>query len=164
MNAPNIALVDINLPNMSGVECVAKIKERLPGLQIVMLTTYEESEMIFRSLRAGASGYMLKKTIAADLVQALELAHLGGSPMSMQVARKVVDYFRQGTKTLSDVDQLTAREQEILSLLAKGCLYKEIGSRLDISLNTVRSHLKKIYEKLHVQSRTQATAKFLQQG
>jgi DNA-binding NarL/FixJ family response regulator len=157
---PDVALVDINLPGISGIECVAVLKARLPELRVLMLTTYEESDLIFNSLRAGASGYLLKKLLPSELIQAVEQVHAGGAPMSMQVARKVVDHFHQAPAA-SDVDKLTPREQEVLSLLARGCLYKEIGDRLGISVTTVRTHLKHIYEKLHVQSRTEAAVKFL---
>jgi DNA-binding NarL/FixJ family response regulator len=160
---PDVALVDINLPGMNGIACVERLKRALPALQILMLTTYEESELIFESLRAGASGYLLKKTIPRQLVTAIEELHAGGAPMSMSIARKVVEHFRPDhRRTSSEVDALTPREQEILALLAEGCLYKEIADRLAITLGTVRTHMQHIYEKLHVQSRTAATLKFLQ--
>ncbi len=157
---PDVILVDINLPGMSGIECVAKLKEQLPQLPMLMITTYEEAELIFNSLRAGAKGYLLKNTPPAELVHAIEQIHAGGAPMSMQIARKVVDYF--GKKQPSaEMEQLSKREEEVLSLLAKGLLYKEIGDALGIGLPTVRTHIHRIYEKLHVQSRTEATVKFL---
>jgi DNA-binding NarL/FixJ family response regulator len=158
---PDVAVLDINLPGISGIECVAKLKAKLPRLQVLMLTRFEESNLIFDSLRAGASGYVLKKAIAAELVPAIEQVHAGGAPMSMQIARKVVDHFHQIKRPSSDVEKLTPREQEILALLAKGYLYKEIGDQLGITHNTVRTHLHVIYDKLHVQSRTEATLKFL---
>jgi DNA-binding NarL/FixJ family response regulator len=158
---PSVALVDINLPGMSGIECVAKLKLQLPKLQVLMITTYEERDLIFNSLRAGASGYLLKNMPHAELVQAVEQVHAGGAPMSMQIARKVVDHFHQIKQPTSEVETLTQRELEILALLAQGYFYKEIGDRLTISLNTVKTHLHVIYEKLHVQSRTEATARFL---
>ena len=157
---PNVALVDINLPGMSGIECVAKLKALVPDLQVLMLTMYEEQDLIFDSLRVGASGYLLKKVQTEELVQAIEQVHAGGAPMSMQVARKVVDHFRRIQKPSSDVEKLTPREKEILTLLAKGCFYKEIGQKLGVSTSTVATHLRRIYEKLHVQSRTEATVKF----
>jgi DNA-binding NarL/FixJ family response regulator len=158
---PDVVLMDINLPGMSGIECVAQLKERLPKLQVLMLTTYEESDLIFDSLRNGASGYLLKNMPPADLIQAVEQVHAGGAPMSMQIARKVVNHFQQIRQPSSDVERLTKREQEILALLAKGYLYKEIADQLGITLSTVRAHLHTVYEKLHVQSRTQAVVKFL---
>lgn len=159
--SPDVALVDINLPGMSGIECVAKLKQVLPQLPILILTTYEESELIFDSLRAGASGYLLKKTAPTELIEAIEEVRAGGAPMSMPVASKIVRYFQQRQHAASEVEKLTQREQEILALLAQGFLYKEISERVGISFNTVRAHLRKIYEKLHVQSRTEATAKYL---
>jgi DNA-binding NarL/FixJ family response regulator len=161
--APDVVLMDINLPGMSGIECVARLKERLPKLQVLMLTTYEESDLIFDSLRKGASGYLLKNMPPSELVSAVEQVHSGGAPMSMQIARKVVNHFQQIKRPASDVEQLTKREQEILALLAKGYLYKEIADQLAITLSTVRAHLHTIYEKLHVQSRTQAVVKYLGQ-
>jgi DNA-binding NarL/FixJ family response regulator len=158
---PDVALVDIHLPGMSGIECVAKLKTQMPKLQVLMLTRYEQSDLIFNSIRAGASGYLLKKTPPAELIQAIEQVHGGGAPMSMQIARKVIDHFRQIQQPASDVEKLTPREQEILELLSKGCYYKEISNQLGISMNTTRTHLQHIYEKLHVQSRTAAVLKFL---
>lgn len=160
---PDVVLMDINLPGMSGIECVARVKERLPKTQILMLTTYREGELIFDSLRAGASGYLLKNMAPAELWQAVQEVHEGGSPMSMHIARKVVSYFQQIKETCSEMASLTKREQEILALLAKGFLYKEIADQLGISLSTVRAHLHTVYEKLHVQSRTEAVVKFLGQ-
>jgi RNA polymerase sigma factor (sigma-70 family) len=157
---PDVALVDVHLPGMSGIECVAKLKAQVPKLQILMLTRFEQSDLIFNSIRAGASGYLLKSTPPAELIQAVEQVHSGGAPMSMQIARKVVDHFRQIQQPASAVETLTEREQEILELLAKGYYYKEIGDTLNITYNTVRTHLHHIYEKLHVQSRTGAVLKF----
>jgi DNA-binding NarL/FixJ family response regulator len=158
---PEVALVDINLPGMSGIECVSLLKKQLPKLQVLVLTKYEESDLIFNSLRAGASGYLLKKMFTAELVSAIELVHAGGAPMSMQIARKVVDHFRLLKQPASDLDKLTPREQEVLALLAKGFFYKEISQRLGISFHTFRNHQRAIYEKLHVRSRTEATLKYL---
>jgi DNA-binding NarL/FixJ family response regulator len=159
---PDVALVDIHLPGMNGIECVAELKLQLPQLQVLMLTRYEQSDMIFDSIRAGASGYLLKHTSAADLVQAVEQVHAGGAPMTMQIARKVINHFQQIRKPASDVEKLTQREQEVLNFLAKGYLYKEIAATLGISINTLRNHLRAIYDKLHVHSRTEATVKFLE--
>jgi DNA-binding NarL/FixJ family response regulator len=154
--------MDINLPQMNGIECVARLKQQMPQTQVLMLTTYEESDLIFDSLRKGASGYLLKNMPPAELVQAIEQVHAGGAPMSMQIARKLVSHFQQIKKPQSDMEQLTKREHEILALLAKGFLYKEIADQLGITLSTVRAHLHTVYEKLHVQSRTEAVVKFLE--
>jgi DNA-binding NarL/FixJ family response regulator len=162
---PEVVLVDINLPGMNGIVCVKQLKTSLPRLQVLMLTTYEESDSIFESLKAGASGYLLKKTIPTKLISAIEEVHGGGAPMSLQIARKVVEHFhlKKEVRSTSDFERLTPRENEILALLAKGLLYKEIGEQLGISLGTVRTHMEHIYEKLHVQSRTEAAIKFLGQ-
>ena len=158
---PDVALVDINLPGMNGIECVAKLKAQLPQLQVLMLTRYEQSDVIFDSIRAGASGYLLKHIPADELIRAVEQVHSGGAPMTMQIARKVINHFQQIPKSAPDVEKLTPREQEVLTLLSKGYLYKEIASHLGISINTLRNHLRTIYDKLHVHSRTEATVKYL---
>jgi DNA-binding NarL/FixJ family response regulator len=158
---PHVVLMDINLPGMSGIECVARLKEKSPATQVLMLTTYEDGDLIFESLRAGANGYLLKNMPPTELVHAVEQVHAGGSPMSMHIARKVVNYFQRIRAPGSDMEKLTRREQEILALLAKGFLYKEIADQLGISLSTVRAHLHTVYEKLHVQSRTEAVVKYL---
>lgn len=157
---PDVALVDINLPGMNGIECVGKLKSKFPQLQVLMLTRYEQSDLIFDSIRAGASGYLLKRTPATELVRAVEEVHSGGAPMTMQIARKVINYFQQIRKPSSDVEKLTAREQEVLALLASGRLYKQIAANLEISINTLRVHVRAIYDKLHVHSRTEATVKY----
>ncbi len=158
---PDVALVDINLPGMSGIECVAKLKRELPDLQILMLSMYEQSDLIFDSLRAGASGYMLKSAPAADLINAIEQVHAGGAPMSMQIARKVVRHFQDTKRHRFGIEKLTPREQEVLELVVRGCLNKEVAARLNISLSAVRAHLHVIYGKLRVQSRTQAVIRSL---
>lgn len=158
---PDVVLMDINLGSGSGIDCVSALKRLHPKLQFLMLTTYDDSEMIFNSLRAGASGYLLKRSAATELLAAIMEVHEGGSPMSMQIARKVVSHFHQIRKPASDVDLLTEREQGILALLAKGLPYKQIADQLCISPSTVHGHLHKIYGKLHVQSRTEAVVKFL---
>ena len=160
-DVPDVVLMDINLPKMNGIECVARLKQQLPKTQVLMLTTYEEGDLIFDSLRKGASGYLLKNMPPTELIQAIEQVHAGGAPMSMQIARKVVNHFQQIKRPASEMEQLTKREHEILALLAKGFLYKEIADQLGISLSTVRAHLHTVYEKLHVQSRTEAVVKFL---
>ena len=156
-----MALVDIHLPGMNGIECVGKLKSQLPKLHVLMLTRYEQSDLIFNSIRAGASGYLLKNTPGAELIQAVEQVYAGGAPMTMQIARKVMDHFRKIQQPAADVEKLTPREHEVLALLAKGYLYKQIGDELGISINTLRNRLRAIYEKLHVHSRTEATVKFL---
>lgn len=158
---PDVALVDINLPGMSGIECVARLQVLVPDLEMLMITTYEEAELIFNSLRAGAKGYLLKNSPPMELIEAIEQIHAGGAPMSMQIARKVVGYFNRVPKRSAETEMLGKREEEILGLLARGLYYKEIGETLNISLNTVRTHIHRIYGKLQVQSRTEATAKFL---
>ena len=158
---PDVVLMDINLPGMNGIECVAQLKPKLPKLQILMLTTYEDSKLIFDSLRNGASGYLLKNVPPQEVVQAVEQVSAGGSPMSMAIARKVVNYFQQLKKGTSEIGTLSKREQEILALLAKGFLYKEIADQLGITAGTVRVHLHAVYEKLHVSSRTEAVVKYL---
>jgi DNA-binding NarL/FixJ family response regulator len=161
LERPQVALVDINLPGISGIDCTARLKADLPELQVLMLTAYEDSDMIFSSLRAGASGYLLKRMVPTELIKSIEQVHLGGAPMSMRVARKVVDHFHQIRQPASDVEKLSKREQEVITLLAQGYLYREISDSLGISLGSVRTYLQRIYEKLHVQTRTEATVKFL---
>jgi DNA-binding NarL/FixJ family response regulator len=157
---PEVALVDINLPGMSGIECVERLKKILPKLQVLMLTKYEESDLIFSSLRAGASGYLLKRMLTVELISAIEQVYAGGAPMTMQIARKVVEHFKQIKSPAADLEKLTPREHEVLALLAKGFLYKEISDQLGISLHTFRSHQRAIYDKLHVHSRTEAAVKY----
>jgi len=159
--SPDVVLMDINLPGMSGIECVARLKQQLPKTQVLILTTYQDSDLIFDSLKSGASGYLLKKSPSTEIIQAIREVHVGGSPMSLHIARKVVNHFQGLNQAGSDMELLTKREQEVLTLLAKGHLYKEIAEQLGISLSTVRAHLHAVYEKLHVQSRTEAVVKFL---
>jgi DNA-binding NarL/FixJ family response regulator len=157
---PHVVLMDINLPGMSGVEAVKKLKPSLPTTQFVMLTVYEDADHIYSALAAGASGYLLKQTPREELLRALEDVHRGGSPMTSNIARKVVQSFRQSSATASDGEGLSPREQEVLDLLARGYLYKEIAERLNISVPTVNTYVRRIYEKLHVRSRGQAVAKY----
>jgi DNA-binding NarL/FixJ family response regulator len=159
---PEVVLMDINLPNMSGIECVAKLKARLPAVQILMLTVYDDSERIFRALTEGASGYIVKRTAPDKLLEAIREAHQGGSPMSPHIARKVVQYFHQLGPAKHETEDLTDREREVLEHLAKGYLYKEIADALGIGVETVRRHLTNIYAKLHVHTRTEAAVKYLQ--
>ena len=158
---PDVVLMDINLPGMKGVECVQQLKAALPGVQFLMLTVYEDSDSLFNSLKAGASGYLLKSAPAAELIQAIEQVHAGGAPMSMQIARKVVQHFEETKSQRRAVEKLTKQEQDILELLVQGCMNKEVADRLNLSLGTVRAHLHVIYGKLRVQSRTQAVVRFL---
>src|SRR5262245_42421901 len=157
---PQVVLMDINLPGMSGVEAVKKLKPELPDTQFVMLTVYEDSDHIYNALAAGATGYLLKQTPRQELLHALEDVHRGGSPMTSNIARKVVQSFRQTTPSNTGDEDLSPREQEVLNLLARGYLYKEIAERLNISIPTVNTYVRRMYEKLHVRSRAQAVAKY----
>ncbi|MBI2418241.1 MAG: response regulator transcription factor, partial [Ignavibacteriales bacterium] len=148
-----------NLPHMNGIDCTRIIKEKMPDVQIIMQTVYENTEMIFESLKAGASGYLLKRTPPVKVLEAIEDVFKGGSPMSSQIARMVVESFHQ--KIEVPEGNLTTREEEILTLLSKGFKYREISESLFISMDTVRTHIRHIYEKLHVRSRTEAVIKFL---
>jgi DNA-binding NarL/FixJ family response regulator len=159
--APEIVLMDINLPNHSGIECTARLKELLPSVQIVMITVYAEAEKVFNALRAGASGYILKRSTPERILQALREVHAGGVPMSSEIARKVLGAFREPAATATGADNLSRREQEVLELLARGCSNKDIAEKLCISTETVAWHLRHIYTKLHVRSRTQAALRFL---
>lgn len=155
---PNVALVDINLPGMSGIECVRRLKRQFPSTQFVMLTVYDDANHIFDALAAGATGYMLKRTPRETLLDALREVHAGGSPMSNDIARKVVKSFQQAKPKQKPADGLSPREEEVLGLLARGYLYKEISDTIGISLPTVNTYIRRIYEKLHVHSRAQAVA------
>jgi DNA-binding NarL/FixJ family response regulator len=158
---PDVAIVDINLPGMSGIECVQRLKPLLPTVQFIILTVYSDSEHLFDALAAGAAGYLLKRTARQDLIAAVHSAHSGESPMTGSIARKVVQYFHGGSAA-EDESRLTAREQLVLEYLANGYLYKEIATSLNISVFTVNAHVRHIYEKMHVRSRAQAVAKFVQ--
>jgi DNA-binding NarL/FixJ family response regulator len=161
---PDVLLMDINLPAMAGIECVTKLKALNPKLQVIMLTVYLESEKIFQSLVAGASGYLIKRTSPAEVLEAINEVHRGGSPMSSEIARKVVEYVQQTKRPAGESTHFSPREHEILTCLSKGFQYKEIADTLSISVPTVRTHLRNIYEKLHVRSRTEAVVKFLGSG
>ncbi len=160
---PDVVLMDINLPGMSGVECVRKLHAQIPALRVIMLTVYDDTENIYAALKAGASGYILKRTSPAKLLEAIQDVVDGGAPMSSAIARKVVQSFQEMQSREDKVESLSAREQEVLDMLAKGFLYKEIADKLQIGLGTVRTYVRRIYEKLHVQSRTQAVIKYLGQ-
>jgi DNA-binding NarL/FixJ family response regulator len=157
---PTVVLMDINLPGMTGIECVRRLKPLLPDTQFVMLTVYEDAEHIFNALAAGASGYLLKRMPRAELLAALKDVHAGGSPMTSNIARKVVQSFQRPVSQSSEAEDLSPREREVLELLARGYLYKEIADSLQISVVTVNSYIRRIYEKLHVRSRAQAVAKY----
>ena len=156
---PDIVIMDINLPGMNGIECIRLVKAKSPRTQFMMFTVYENDEKVFEALKAGASGYLLKNTGLVQLIESLKELHNGGSPMSANIARKLVTVFRDKEKVTAPIEVLSARENEILQLLAKGLLYKEIADQLAISVSTVRQHIHHIYEKLHVQNRTEAINK-----
>ena len=158
---PNVVLMDINLPGMDGVECVRQLKIKMPAVQFIMLTVYEDSNRLFKSLRAGASGYMLKRTPPSRLAAAIREAFEGGSPMTPQIARRVVQHFQSYTEPDGQFQHLTPRENDVLDQLAKGFRYKEIEDNLKISAGTLHSYIRNVYEKLHVHSRTEAVVKFL---
>jgi|SRR6185436_15710900 len=159
LHPPDIVIMDINLPGMSGIECINRIKEKCDGTQFMMFTIYEDDEKVFEALKAGAHGYLLKKTSKEKLLEALEELHSGGSPMSTNIARKVIEAFEKKDQPAAEVNSLTNKEKQILDLLAKGFLYKEIASQLHSTRNTIKQHIHHIYEKLHVQNRTEALNK-----
>ena len=158
---PDVVLMDINLPGMNGVECVRQLKQLIPQTQVLMLTVYEDTENIFNALAAGAGGYLLKRTTSKELLEAIQEMHRGGSPMTMHIARKVVQSFQQSAASAQSTENLSPREQEVLDLLSQGFLYKEIAEKLGISYETVHTYIRRIYEKLQVRTRTEAVAKFL---
>lgn len=157
---PDVVLMDINLPTMSGIECTARLKQRQPSPQVLMLTVYEDTEGIFSALKAGASGYLLKRSSPDEIAQAIRDVLDGGAPMTSQIARKVVQSFR-ATPADRGTEVLTPGEEKILQHASQGYVTKEIAEQLDISVHTVRTHLKNIYEKFHVRSRTEAVIKYL---
>jgi DNA-binding NarL/FixJ family response regulator len=158
---PDVVLMDINLPGMKGYECVRQLKAVHPSVQFLMLTVYEDSDSLFNSLKAGASGYLLKRTASTRLLEAVRDVHSGGAPMTPQLARRVVQFFSKPAEGQSPVARLTAGEKEFLDQLANGYAYKEIADRMKISIDTVRSYVRTVYEKLHVHSRTEAVVKYL---
>jgi DNA-binding NarL/FixJ family response regulator len=158
---PDVALMDINLPGASGIECTARLKLQLPAMQVIMLTVYEDTASIFNALKAGACGYLLKRSSPSEILEALTTVQTGGAPMTSEIARKIVLTFQSPAPDSGDAATLSAREQEILELLSRGAVSKEIADQLSISYHTVRVHTKHIYEKLHVRSRSEAVLKFI---
>jgi DNA-binding NarL/FixJ family response regulator len=158
---PDVVLMDINLPGMNGVECVRQLKKITPEIQVMMLTVYEDTENIFDALAAGASGYMLKRTAGKELLEAIAEVKRGGSPMTTHIARKVVQSFQRSAAAEAQTESLSEREQQVLDLLSRGLMYKEIADKLSISYETVHTYIRRIYEKLQVRTRTEAVAKFL---
>lgn len=156
---PDVALLDIQLPGISGIDVIRRLKLSQPSLQLMMLTVFEDHDRIFQSLAAGASGYLLKQTPPGKLLEAITELHRGGAPMSTQIARRVVEAFQSAPREPNPGAGLSQREREIVALLAKGFLYKEIAAQLGVSVETVRTHIHNIYEKLHVRSRTEAVMK-----
>lgn len=156
---PEVVLMDINLPNMSGIECTRRLKELLPQVRVIMITVCRDNDRIFKALRAGACGYLLKRSSPEDILEAIKEVHQGGAPMSSEVARNVVEAFQQSATPQNQASELSTREQEVLELVAKGLPDKEIAAKLSISISTVRFHLKHVYDKLHVRSRMEAALK-----
>jgi DNA-binding NarL/FixJ family response regulator len=156
---PDVVLMDIKLPGMSGIQCVAEIKKAMPDIQILMVTVYEDSERIFRALKAGANGYLIKSSPPDQLLESIRDVYKGGAPISSHIARKVVQHFHLLGPSVQESENLSPREQEVLDLLAMGFIYKEIGSKLNIGAETVRTYVKNICQKMHVRSRLEAIAK-----
>ena len=157
---PEVVVLDINLPGMDGIECLRRLRNSCPKLHFLMLTSYEESEKIFQSLRAGASGYLLKRADTAEVIDAIRQVHEGGAPMSSTIARQVVRHFNQQGHRDAELPRLSPREREVLELMTRGASYKEIADQLDLGIETIRMYVKHIYTKLHVHSRGEAVAKF----
>lgn len=159
---PDVVLMDIHMSGMDGIECAGSLKALMPQIQIMMLTVYEDSDQIFKALSAGASGYMLKRLTPGKLLEAIQDVHGGGSPMSSSIARKVVNSFQRSSRPDADQVSFTSREQMVLDCFAKGLTYKQTADHLSISIDTIRTYVRRIYEKLHVQSATEAVAKYMQ--
>lgn len=157
---PDIVLMDIQLPKLSGIDCTAQLKQLLPSVQVIMVTVYEDTDRIYRALRAGACGYLLKRCPRPELLAAIRDVQQGGAPMSREIARKVIESFQQPVKAAAQVEDLSSRERQILELLAQGFANKEIAEQIGLSETTVRWHLRHVYHKLHVRSRTAAAFKF----
>ena len=158
---PDVVLMDVHLPGESGIACTARLKEELPGVQVIMLTVYRNQELIFQALQAGACGYLLKRSSPEELLAAIAEVRSGGAPMTSEIARMVVEAFQKKPAGVTAADGLTNRESEILALLSEGLSNKEIADRVNISYDTVRAHLRHIYEKLHVRGRTEAVKTYL---
>lgn len=161
---PDVVLMDINLPGLDGVECVRRLKSQVPQVQVLMLTMYEDNERLFNSILAGADGYLLKRTVPTQLVRAIREVHAGGSPMTPQIARRVFQHFREKDQPSSaqhEIENLTPREKEVLEHLVRGNQFKQIAEMLGLSIDGVRFHVRRIYEKLHVHSRNDAVVKYL---
>jgi DNA-binding NarL/FixJ family response regulator len=161
---PDIVIMDINLPGVNGIDCIKEVRNKIPNTQFMMFTVYENDEKVFEALKAGATGYLLKSTGLVQLIEALKELHNGGSPMSSNIARKLVTIFHERENKLEHMEALSQRENETLQLLSQGLLYKEIAVQLSISVSTVRQHIHKIYEKLHVQNRTEAINKAIRKN
>ncbi|MBK9274837.1 MAG: response regulator transcription factor [Flavobacteriales bacterium] len=159
-NCPQVAIMDINLPGLSGIDCVRELSRRCVGTQFLMYTVHDDDNRVFEALKAGANGYILKSATPDEIIEAVRELHGGGSPMSAHVARRVVAHLRPRSTAPVDGARLTEREQQILSLLAEGLLYKEIGERLGITVGTIKQHIHRMYEKLHVQNRTEAVNRY----
>ena len=159
--APDVVLMDVHLPGESGIACTARLKEELPRVQVIMLTVYRNQELIVQALQAGACGYLLKRSDPEELLKAIAEVHSGGAPMTSEIARMLVEAFQKKPASLAASDGLTQREAEILALLSEALSNKEIADRVNISYDTVRAHLRHIYEKLHVRGRTEAVRKYL---
>lgn len=158
--AAKVAVMDIHLPGMQGIECISRLKAKLPHLQVLVLTSYEDGDTIFRALKAGAGGYLVKRDASAMLLESLTEIMAGGAPMSCQIARKVVHFFHQSAPA-AETEKLSKREIEILDLLVAGCILKEVADQLGIGRETVRTHVSHIYAKLQARSRAEAVAKYL---
>ena len=161
ISRPDVVLMDIQMPRMTGIECVRQLRNLLPDIKVIMLTTYEDEDLLFNSLRAGATGYLLKRTPPAEILKAIEAVHRGEAPMTGKLARMVVQYFHRQETGADSISKISEREREVLEGLSQGLRNKEIADKLHVSESTVRSHLRSIYEKLQVESRSEAVAKYL---
>lgn len=158
--APEVVLMDIQLPNLSGIACTVRLRELLPAVQVIIVTVYRDYDRIFKALQAGACGYILKRSSREEVLEAIAEVRSGGAPMSSEIARRLVESFQQPAAGALESQKLSRREEEILDVLCQGFTNKEIADRLCVSIETVRSHLKRIYERLHVRSRTEAALKY----